>query len=71
MTDNMLDKLVEVAVQDAHPNEVTPPLSTDGRQCCDEWAQDRVEWLRTFHQQRREGLTGPAREATWAVVVNG
>jgi RimJ/RimL family protein N-acetyltransferase len=27
--------------------------------------------MEDFHRQRREGLDGPAREATWAVVAGG
>ena len=27
-----------------------------------------MEWLRAFHRDRRRGLAGPGREATWAVV---
>lgn len=68
VTDEVLDKLVQVAVRGAHPNEVTPPLSPNGS---DEWTSERVEWLRAFHMDRRHGLAGPAHEATWAVVVDG
>lgn len=62
----VLGELVEVAVRDAHPNEVTPPLSAG-----EEWTAARVEWLRSFHEDRRGGLLGAGRESTWAVRAGG
>ena len=63
----LLAELVAVAVGNAAAAEVTPPL-TPG----DAWSPERVEWLRTYHRERRGGLAvGPHREATWAVVVDG
>lgn len=39
-----------------------------------QWALDdaagHFRWLRAFHRDRRRGLDGPSREATWAVVEN-
>jgi len=60
----LLDDLVEVAITRASADEVTPPL-TPGP----EWSPVRVAWLRSFHRDRRQGLEGPAGEATWAVIV--
>jgi RimJ/RimL family protein N-acetyltransferase len=60
----LLDDLVEVATTRASADEVTPPL-TPGP----EWSPVRVAWLRSFHRDRRQGLDGPAGEATWAVIV--
>jgi RimJ/RimL family protein N-acetyltransferase len=64
--EGVLDRLVAVAVADASAAEVTPPM-TPG----EDWTPERVEWLRAFHRERRAGLTGPLREATWAVLVDG
>lgn len=64
--ETVLSKLVEAATQDAHPNEVTPPLSAD-----EEWTDERVEWLRSFHRDRRGGLSPFAIEASWAVRAEG
>jgi RimJ/RimL family protein N-acetyltransferase len=61
--EHTLIELVELAVRDAHPNEVTPPIG-DG----DGWTTSRVEWLLAFHRDRRAGLAGPLGEATWAVI---
>lgn len=64
--ETVLSQLVEVAVSDTHPNEVTPPLPPG-----DEWTTERTEWLRSYHRDRRAGLAGARREATWAVVADG
>lgn len=63
--DDVLDQLIHAATTSASPNEVTPPL-TPGPQ----WTPIRVEWLRSYHRDRRRGLDGPRGEATWAVVVD-
>ncbi|MBO0895836.1 MULTISPECIES: GNAT family N-acetyltransferase [Arthrobacter] len=63
--DVVLRQLVRAAVTDATADEVTPPL-TPGPS----WTVARVDWLRAYHQRCRDGLTGAAGEATWAVVVN-
>jgi RimJ/RimL family protein N-acetyltransferase len=64
--DEVLERLVTVAVTDASAREVTPPV-TAGEQ----WSPERVDWLRAFHRARRAGLAGPHQEATWAVRVDG
>jgi RimJ/RimL family protein N-acetyltransferase len=64
--ETILSQLVEVAVSGTHPNEVTPPLSPG-----DEWTTERIKWLRSYHRDRRAGLGGARREATWAVVADG
>jgi RimJ/RimL family protein N-acetyltransferase len=64
MDEAVLEELVGVATTDAAADEVTPRLSADGS-----WTPAGVRWLRSFHRDRRAGLDGPAREATWAVVV--
>lgn len=63
--DTVLAQLVRAATTDAGADEVTPPLSA-GRS----WTSARVAWLCDFHRARRAGLTGPAGEASWAVVVD-
>jgi len=62
--DDVLEQMVQAALSGASANEVTPPL-TPG----EEWTDERVEWLRTFHRSRRSGLDGPERELTWAVLA--
>ncbi|MFD4181479.1 GNAT family N-acetyltransferase [Rhodococcus sp. NPDC058481] len=62
--DEVLEALVQAAITDAAADEVTPPLTAGSK-----WSPERVAWLRDFHQHRRDGLTGDAGEATWAVVV--
>ena len=64
--EDVLERLVTVAVTDASAREVTPPVSAG-----EEWSPERVHWLRAFHRARRAGLAGPHREATWAVLVDG
>lgn len=64
--DDVLETLVQAATSDAAADEVTPPLDPGGT-----WTAARVAWLRDFHRDRRSGLDGPARAATWAVVVDG
>lgn len=59
-----LARMVEAAVAGAAAADVTPPL-TPG----DQWTPERVDWLREFHRDRRDGLDGPAGEATWAIVA--
>lgn len=63
--DDVLERLVSVATTDASAHEVTPPL-TPG----DTWSSLRVDWLRRFHRDRRTGVSGPAGEATWAVMAD-
>lgn len=61
----VLARLVGAALSGAAPDEVTPRLAGD------RWGPERIEWLRRFHRDRRPGLDGPLREATWAVAVDG
>lgn len=64
--DGVLEELVLAATSDASADDVTPRLSST-----DAWTPDRETWLRGFHRERRAGLDGPAREATWAIVIDG
>lgn len=61
-----LDALVAAAVGDAAPDEVTPPFDDGGT-----WSEQRVTWLRELHRSRQDGIDGPYREATWAVLSGG
>jgi RimJ/RimL family protein N-acetyltransferase len=60
-----LDRLVNAAITDAAANEVTPPVTTG-----DEWSPARIAWLKDFHRNRRDGLSGPVGEATWAILAS-
>jgi len=51
VVDAVLTELVAVATRDAHPIEVTPPVSPG-----EDWTEQRVEWLRSLHRDRRGGL---------------
>jgi RimJ/RimL family protein N-acetyltransferase len=62
----VLDELLQAATGDAAAHEVTPPQIVGAT-----WTPGRVSWLRSFHRERRDGLCGPAGEATWAVRVDG
>jgi RimJ/RimL family protein N-acetyltransferase len=64
--EEMLERLTEVAVADAEPGEVMPPVSGPDR-----WTPSHVGAFRAFHRDRRAGLCGPWREATFAVWVEG
>lgn len=60
----VLAELVAAAREDADPDDVTPRFEPG-------WGPERERWLRGFHLDRRDGLTGPLAEATWAVVLDG
>lgn len=64
--EDVLEEVVQAATADAAADEVTPQLTASTGL----WTPPRVAWLRNFHRDRREGLSGPAAEATWAVVVD-
>lgn len=66
VTGTRLSQLVAAALEGAAPDEVTPPVTPGER-----WTPERIEWLRAFHRDRRAGLDGPAREATWVVLDVG
>lgn len=61
--DAVLDRLVQVAITDAAPDDVTPSLGPG-------WTDERIEWLRAFHRLRRAGLSG-GEEETAAIRVDG
>jgi RimJ/RimL family protein N-acetyltransferase len=60
----ILEQLVDAAITGASANEVTEPVASGN-----EWSPARIAWLRDFHRTRRDGLSGPAGEVTWAILV--
>jgi RimJ/RimL family protein N-acetyltransferase len=63
--DATLDQLLRVAVDDAEPDEVMPPI--DGEPG---WTEHRKQAFITFHHARRSGLDGPLRELGLAIVAD-
>ncbi len=58
--EDILEALVAVAIADADPDDVTPPLKEG-------WGPARVAWLRDFHQRcrpARRAATSSWRQAT-------
>lgn len=60
----ILDELITIAMTDADPDDVTPPLG-------DGWTSDRVAWLRAYHRERRTGFAGGGDEETSAIRFDG
>lgn len=61
----VLEQLLALAVHDAAPDDVTPPLGSAAG-----WNPERIGWFRAYHRAAW-GLDGPAREKTWAVTAGG
>lgn len=66
VTEAVLEQLLVLAVQDASPDEVTPPLGPGPG-----WNAERIAWFRSYHREAAAGLDGPAQEKTWAVLCDG
>jgi len=64
--DPMLERLLALAIRDASPDEVTPPLGTGTG-----WTTERIDWFRAYHRSAAAGLDGPAAEKSWAIVCDG
>ena len=64
--ETMLDSLLHVAVTDADPDDVMPPI--DGPPG---WTVARQEAFRRYHCDRASGLQGANRELGYAVVADG
>ena len=62
----MLERLLAIAMDDASPDDVTPPLG-DGPG----WNVERTDWFRAYHRSAAAGLDGPAREKSWAILRDG
>ena len=65
VTEPVLEQLLTVAIQDADPDEVTPPL---GR--ASGWNSERISWFREYHHAAA-GLDGPAKQKSWAISSDG
>ena len=66
VTAGILEELLDVALADAAPDDVTPPLGeTDG------WNPERIGWFREYHRAAAAGLDGPAAQKTWAISCDG
>ncbi|MFH9861082.1 GNAT family N-acetyltransferase [Streptomyces sp. NPDC017202] len=61
-----LEELLAVAVEDAAPEEVMPPVAGPPG-----WTTERQEAFRTWHRARCPGLAGPLRESTFAITHDG
>lgn len=62
----MLPDLLAVAVEEADPAEVMPPVDGPAG-----WTPRRREAFVAWHRARGAGLDGPLREATYAIVHEG
>ncbi|MFE0801281.1 GNAT family N-acetyltransferase [Streptomyces sp. NPDC058812] len=66
MDEVSLEELLAVAVEDAEPEEVMPPVAGPPG-----WTPTRREAFRAWHRARRPGLAGPLRESTFAITHEG
>lgn len=60
-----LEPLLSVAVAEADPDEVMPPVSAPIG-----WSHARREAFRSFHRSHFEGLSGPGRTIMYAIVID-
>ena len=60
-----LESLLSVAVAEADPAEVMPPVAAPAG-----WSHARREAFRTFHRQHFGGLAGPTRTVMFAILVD-
>jgi RimJ/RimL family protein N-acetyltransferase len=61
-----LEPLLSVAVAEADPDEVMPPVSGPPG-----WSQARREAFREFYRSNYDGLDGPTRTRMYAIVCDG
>ncbi|MEX3105393.1 MULTISPECIES: GNAT family N-acetyltransferase [unclassified Streptomyces] len=66
MDEEALEELLAVAVADAVPDEVMPPVAGPPG-----WTAQRREAFREWHRSRFPGLDGPLRESTFTIVHDG
>ncbi|MFK0050727.1 GNAT family N-acetyltransferase [Streptomyces sp. NPDC091025] len=66
LDDEVLEELLAVAVEDAEPDDVMPPVDGPAG-----WTAERRQAFRDWHRARRPGLTGPLRESTFAITHDG
>ncbi|KUM33139.1 GNAT family N-acetyltransferase [Arthrobacter sp. EPSL27] len=65
VTEQVLEQLLVVAIQDADADEVTPPLGSASG-----WNSERISWFREYHHAAA-GLEGPAHQKSWAISAGG
>jgi len=66
VTEQVVERLLAVALHDADADEVTPPLGTAAG-----WNTERISWFRAYHHAAAAGLDGPARQKSWAITADG
>ncbi len=66
VSEEILERLLALAQQDASPDDVTPPLGNGTG-----WNAERIDWFRAYHRAAAAGLDGPAGEKSWAVLCDG
>lgn len=66
VTENIVDELLTLALNDTDADEVTPPLGTS-----EGWNTERISWFREHHRAAEAGLDGPAAQKTWALYSHG
>jgi RimJ/RimL family protein N-acetyltransferase len=66
LDENVLDELLAVAISEAEPEDVMPPV--DGPSG---WTEARREAFRAFHRERYAGFAGSYRTVMYAIVVDG
>ncbi|MEU4265886.1 GNAT family N-acetyltransferase [Kitasatospora cinereorecta] len=64
--EEILQELLLVAVNDAVPGEVMPPVAGPPG-----WTTKRQEAFLAWHRVRRPGLAGPLHECTFAIINDG
>lgn len=66
VTEDVLDELLALALNDTDADEITPPLGT-----AEGWNTERISWFREHHRAAEAGLDGPAARKTWALYSHG
>ncbi|WP_284974763.1 GNAT family N-acetyltransferase [Arthrobacter sp. efr-133-TYG-104] len=62
---SVMNQLLAFAKADADANEVTPLMGE-----APGWNAERIAWFTAYHSAATR-IDGPAREKTWAVIVDG
>ncbi|GIF52351.1 RimJ/RimL family protein N-acetyltransferase [Asanoa ferruginea] len=65
LDDALTERLLAVAVAEATPEEVIPPVEGPPG-----WTGSRQEFFRAFHRERQPGLAGPLRTVMFAIDVD-
>ncbi len=63
--DEMLERLLAVALADAPPEQVMPPVAGPPGI----WTAQRQKAFRDFHRERYDGLAGEARTVMYAILI--